>query len=139
MAHLYGYVFAHTAIGRTLIATCIGGELHELGLRMVADFFEMEGWYVYYLGANMPPDDVIRMAMDKDVDLLAISVTLNSHVPQAHEMIQAVRASPIGKKLKIMIGGQPINLVPDVYKTMGADFTAQNAREAVQLAMEALG
>lgn len=138
MAHLYGYVFAHTAVERTLIATCIGGELHELGIRMVSDFFEMEGWDVYYLGANMPPDDVIRMATDRDADLLAISVTLNSHVPYARELIQAVRAAPIGAKLKIMVGGQPINRTPDLYKTMGADFTARNAREAVQLATEVL-
>jgi len=138
MAHLYGYVFAHTAVGRTLIATCIGGELHELGIRMVSDFFEMEGWEVYYLGANMPPDDVIRMATDRDADLLAISVTLNSHVPYARELIQAVRAAPIGAKLKIMVGGQPINRAPDLCKTMGADFTASNAREAVQLATEVL-
>jgi methanogenic corrinoid protein MtbC1 len=53
-------------------------------------------------------------------------------------LIQAVRAAPIGAKLKIMVGGQPINRTPDLYKTMGADFTARNAREAVQLATEVL-
>lgn len=138
MAHLYGHVFTYAPIGRTLIATCIGGELHELGIRMVADFFEMEGWDVYYLGANMPVDDIIRMAREKRADLLGISVTLNSHVSHARDMIHAVRASPIGNHIRIMLGGQPINRAPDLYKTMGADFTARNAREAVQLAMEVM-
>ena len=42
-----------------MVATCIGGELHEIGIRMVADFFEMEGWDTYYLGANTPADAVV--------------------------------------------------------------------------------
>ncbi len=138
MAHLYGHVFQHTPVGRTLIATCIGGELHELGIRMVADFFEMEGWDVYYLGANMPAEDVVRMAQERQADLLAISVTLNSYVPHARRMIQVVRASSIGDRIKIMVGGQPINRAPDLYKKLGADFTARDAREAVQLVMEVM-
>lgn len=138
MAHLYGHVFQRTPVGRTLIATCIGGELHELGIRMVADFFEMEGWDVYYLGANMPAEDVVRLAQEQQADLLAISVTLNSHVPHARRMIQVVRQSSIGDQIKIMVGGQPINRALDLYEKLGADFTARDAREAVQLVMEVM-
>lgn len=139
MAQLYAHVFARPPLGRTLVATCIGGELHELGIRMVADFFEIEGWDVYYLGANMPADDVVDMVNDQQANLLGISVTLNNHVPQARDLIQRVRASPIGNRIKVMIGGQPINRAPDIYKTIGADFTALNAREAVARAAEVVG
>lgn len=139
MAQLYAYVFARPPVGRTLIATCIGGELHELGIRMIADFFEIEGWDVYYLGANMPIEDVVGMVNEQQADVLAISVTLNNHVPKARDLIQAVRASPIGPQIKIMFGGQPVNRSPDIYKTVGADLTATNARDAVQRAMEVLG
>ncbi|NJN68467.1 MAG: hypothetical protein HC884_18030 [Chloroflexaceae bacterium] len=65
MAQLYSYVFTRPSVGRTLVATCIGGELHELGVRMVADFFEIEGWDVYYLGANMPTEDVVAMVNER--------------------------------------------------------------------------
>lgn len=139
MAQLYAHVFARPPVGRTLVATCIGGELHELGIRMVADFFEIEGWDVYYLGANMPADDVVSMVADQRANLLAISVTLNNHVPHARELIQRVRASSIGSAVKVMVGGQPINRSPDIYRTIGADFTAPNAREAVKRAMEVIG
>ncbi len=138
MAHLHAYIVPQNFLDRTMVATCIGGELHELGIRMVADFFEIEGWEVYYLGANMPYDDVIGMIEDKQADLLAISVTLNSHVSRAQDMIQAVRASTVGKRIKIMVGGQPINRRPEIYHKIGADFTAINARESVQRAMEAV-
>lgn len=138
MAQLYSHVFARPPIGRTMVATCIGGELHELGIRMVADFFEIEGWETYYLGANMPIDDVVAMANDKQAHLLGISASLNSHVTQARDLIHAMRASPHGPEIKIMVGGHPFNRAPLLHETIGADFTAPNAREAVRQAMEVL-
>lgn len=136
MAQLYGHVFAHPCIGRTLVATCIGGELHELGIRMVADFFELEGWDVFYLGANVPQEEVVEMLHERRTDLLGISVSLNPHVKQAHDLIRAVRATPVGREVVIMVGGHPFNREPHLVEMVGADFTALNAREAVRLAME---
>jgi MerR family transcriptional regulator, light-induced transcriptional regulator len=54
MSQLYPRVFAGERNGRTLVATCVAGDLHEIGVRMVSDFFEMEGWDAYYVGANAP-------------------------------------------------------------------------------------
>lgn len=138
MAQLYSHVFARPPLGRVMVATCIGGELHELGIRMVSDFFEMEGWDVYYLGANMPHDDIVTMLNEQQADLLGISATLNSHVTQARDLISAVRTSPIGNQIKIMVGGRPFNYSPNLYETIGADFTAPDAREAVRSAQEVL-
>lgn len=138
MAQIYATVYGAPFNGLTLIATCIGGELHELGIRMVSDFFELEGYSVFYLGANAPIPDVVSMVNDRRADLLAISVTLGGYVVQAREMIQAVRASPQGQRVKIMVGGQPFNRTPDVATTIGADFTARDAREAVRRASEVL-
>jgi MerR family transcriptional regulator, light-induced transcriptional regulator len=135
MAQIYASVVSRPPIGRTLVATCIGGELHELGIRMVSDFFEMEGWDVYYLGANMPPADVVRMLQSKRAHLLAVSVTLGGHVIDARNLIGVVRSAPATKSVRIMVGGQPFNRAPDVYRSIGADFTAVNARDAVRLAM----
>ncbi|MFV9506611.1 MAG: cobalamin B12-binding domain-containing protein [Oscillochloridaceae bacterium umkhey_bin13] len=137
MAQIYASVLCQPPIGRTMVATCIGGELHELGIRMVADFFEIEGWDVYYLGANMPTGDVLSMIEQRRAHLLAISVTLGGHVLQVRELIDAVRASPMGRRIKIMVGGQPLNRSPEAWRAIGADFTASNAREAVELAMGA--
>jgi methanogenic corrinoid protein MtbC1 len=37
----------------------------------------------------------------------------------------------------VLIGGQPINRSPEMFRAIGADMTASDAREAVQRAMEA--
>jgi MerR family transcriptional regulator, light-induced transcriptional regulator len=141
MAQVHSQIFGRptpgrmvvSALGRTLVAACVSGEQHELGLRMVADFFEMEGWEVYYLGANVPTRDVVRMVNSQKADLLALSVTTISNLVRAGELIRAVRLSALGPYVKILIGGQPFNRTPDLYSAMGADFTAINAGDAVQV------
>lgn len=42
MSQLYPCIFASERNGQTLVATCVAGDLHEIGVRMVSDFFEME-------------------------------------------------------------------------------------------------
>lgn len=138
MAQIYDLVVCRPPNGYTLVATCLGGELHELGIRMVADFFELEGWEVYYLGANMPAEEIIPVLESRQAHLLAISVTLGGHVSQARDLIAAVRAAPVGSRVKIMIGGLPFNRSPEIAQTIGADFTARDARAAVRAAAEVL-
>ena len=115
--------------------TCVAGELHEMGARMVTDFFEMEGWDTYYLGANMPIDGVIRFLRDVKPQCLAISATMTFHVSAVEEMITRIRLSPdVSPELKIMAGGYPFKIAEGLWKTVGADGYALNATEAVELA-----
>jgi methanogenic corrinoid protein MtbC1 len=44
---------------RTLVIGSVDRELHRVGSRMVADFFEQDGWTVHYLGAAVPSDIAI--------------------------------------------------------------------------------
>lgn len=122
------------ALKRTVVTACVGDEMHELGIQMVADMFEMEGWHVYHLGAHVPALDLTEMVHTHRVHVLALSVTLNTHMPHVCEVIQMVRRSPAGANINIMVGGQPFNRKPELYKKVGADFTAVNAREAVRQA-----
>ena len=40
--------------GRTALVACAEGELHSLGVRMVADFLDADGWDVLFVGALSP-------------------------------------------------------------------------------------
>jgi methanogenic corrinoid protein MtbC1 len=44
---------------RTLVLGCVAEEWHRLGARMVADFFEQDGWTVHYLGAAVPTETLV--------------------------------------------------------------------------------
>ena len=42
------------AIDRRVLLACVAGNHHAVGLRMVADAFQLAGWDVQYLGADVP-------------------------------------------------------------------------------------
>lgn len=133
MSQLYPYIFASEKNGRALVATCIAGDLHEIGVRMVSDFFEMEGWDTFYLGANTPKPDLLRTLEQRRADVLAISATMTFHVRAVADMIVAVRAEH-GDHVKVLVGGYPFNVAPDLWRRIGADGSASDALEAVALA-----
>lgn len=134
MAQLYPRIFSAARNGRRMVATCVGGELHEIGLRMVADFFEMAGWDTYYLGANMPAHSVVQAVVDRRADVLAISATMTFHIRLAVELIQAIRANERTRSVRILVGGYPFNLSPDLWRQVGADGHAADADAAIALA-----
>ena len=137
MSLLYPRIFAAERNGRRLVATCIGGELHEIGVRMVADFFEMAGWDTFYLGANTPPDSIIQTVQKREAEVLAVSATMTMHVSRVADLIAAVRDSTV-REVKILTGGYPFNRVPDLWQQVGADGYAPNAEAAIARAEQLL-
>ena len=65
MSQLYPFIFGTERRNRRVVAACVGGDLHEIGIRMVADFFEMDGWDTFYLGANVPITDIVQTVIDR--------------------------------------------------------------------------
>ncbi len=130
---LYPRIFATERCGHRLVATCIGGELHEIGVRMVADFFEMAGWDTFYLGANTPLDSIIQTVSSRQAEILAVSATMTLHVSRLAELIAALRRSAVAD-VKILVGGYPFNRVPDLWQQIGADGYAVNAEAAIACA-----
>lgn len=129
MSQLYPRIFAGEKKGRALVATCVGGELHELGARMVADFFELDGWDTHYLGANTPTPGILGMVAERRAQALAISTTMTFHLDQTRSVIAEARRS--GLDVKIIVGGYPFNLAPQLWKKIGADGYAADAQQAV--------
>ncbi|MCX7838486.1 MAG: cobalamin-dependent protein [Anaerolineae bacterium] len=138
MSQLYPRIFSGTKIGRKLVVTCVSGELHEMGARMVADFFEMEGWDTYFLGANTPTDAILRTLDERRADVLAISVTMTFHIHLVTELIERVRAASLSRPPKILVGGYPFNLSPHLWRAVKADAYARDAQQAIQVAHSVL-
>jgi MerR family transcriptional regulator, light-induced transcriptional regulator len=120
----------------TMLATSTPGDLHEIGLRMVADLFEADGWNVFYLGANTPAGDVVEILERRGSDLLALSVNTALTIRSAGELIDAVRGNPATAATRILVGGPPFRQVPQLWRELGADGCARSAVEAVQCGNE---
>ena len=120
--------------GTTVIAAGVGAELHGLGIRMVADFFEMDGWDTYYTGANTPAISIIEAAHARKPNVIALSTTMPRYLPDLEYLIRSVRSDPATAGTKIIVGGYPFRIVPDLWQRIGADAFADTADEAVVIA-----
>ena len=136
MSMLYPRIFSDAKHGNTLVATCISGNLHEISARMVADFFEMDGWDTCYLGANTPAAGILDAIREFKPDILAVSASLLQHVKAVQALIATIRANSDLASLKIIVGGHPFNIDTGLWKKVGADGFAPDAQQAIAFASE---
>ncbi|WP_342555393.1 cobalamin-dependent protein [Paenibacillus sp. FSL R7-0652] len=134
ISRLYSRWLIQPNQGKRLVAACVGSEQHEIGLRMLTDIFEMEGWDTYYLGANVPNGSIVEAIERHESDVVAISVTMTYHLHLAKDLIERIRNHPETAHVKVMVGGYPFNIDPELWRTVGADGFAPGAEEAVAVA-----
>jgi MerR family transcriptional regulator, light-induced transcriptional regulator len=136
MAQLYPHIFRGERRHRRFVGTCVAGDLHELGMRMVSDVMELHGWDSVYLGANMPTPAIIQTLRAQQVEVLAISATMPFHARAVAELISAVRLALPERRPTILVGGYAFLQQPDLWRQVGADGHAADAAAAVACAAE---
>lgn len=134
MASFYPQVFATPRRDRTLLAACVGGELHEFGLRMVSDFFEFDGWSTRFFGANTPTPALLEEIETARPDAVALSVTMPFHLYKARALIEGFRGLATASRTLLLIGGRALAGTLDLWRVLGADGTSTNATDAVAVA-----
>jgi len=139
MSQLYPYIFSGERTGKAMVAATIGGELHEIGIRMVSDFFEMDGWNTYYLGANTPTSGILSAAEQNNASLIALSIAMPYHGQLLRQTIEEIRSHSLGAHLKILVGGNAVNRRSGDYTYFGADGFAFDAETAIGEANRLMG
>lgn len=127
MSLMYDKILTTPKKDKSLLATCVSGELHEMGIRMICDYLECYGWNTYFLGSNMPNHGILQMARDKNPHVIAISCTMTYQIPKVMNLISMLRKN--GLTTPMLVGGYPFNLDPDLWKTTGADGCASSFDE----------
>ncbi len=100
----YPRLFAQPRLGKSAIVTCVANEYHQIGGKMVADFFELNGWRGYFLGANTPVRAVMTLIEEKRPDVVALSVAVASGLEALALATAEIRAE--FPDLPILVGGQ---------------------------------
>ena len=101
---LYIKIISGNKINKTVLASCVENEYHQIGIKMISDLFEMNGWNSYFLGANTPTSELISFAKTTKPDIFAISLSIYSHLPMLERMISSIRKE--FPELLIVVGGQ---------------------------------
>ena len=118
-------------IGKIVIGT-VKGDLHDIGKNLVASMFEGCGFEVINLGVDVSSDKFISAALENKADIICMSALLTTTMNYMEEVVAAVEASELKGKVKIMVGGAPVN---DAFaKAIGADAYTSNANAAVVMA-----
>lgn len=104
MNQLFLEIISNKKINKTAIATCTENEFHQIGIKMVADVFEMHNWNVHFLGANTPLNDLITFTKSINPDIIAVSVSIYFNLPQLDSLLKSLAKEMPG--LHILAGGQ---------------------------------
>ena len=123
---------------KTLVIGCVDQEVHRVGVRMVADFFEQDGWTVHYLGASVPTPEFVAIAREVEADLIGLSSQTVYHLPAIQTFLHELDAHGL-LGIPVMAGGLPFVINPEIYRAIGVTFTGTDAREAVRKANELVG
>ena len=100
----YPRLFAQPRMGKSAVVACVANEYHQIGGKMVADLFELNGWRGYFLGANTPVRDVKELIAAKRPDAVALSVAVAFNLDTLVTVAAEIRAA--FPELPILVGGQ---------------------------------
>ena len=121
------------AAGRVCIGT-VQGDLHDIGKNLVKMMMEGKGLEVIDLGTDVSPDTFVQTAIDQNCQIIACSALLTTTMGVMEEVVKKAEAAGIRDKVKIMIGGAPVD---EAYcKKIGADVYTPDAASAADAAVE---
>ncbi len=134
MTLLYDQIFSTPRKGKRMLAACVSGELHEFGIRLIADYFEYKGWDTVYYGANNSQSALVQATLEQSPDIIFLSCTMTYHLDHLETLIGEIKK--VGVTAPICVGGYPFDVSPVLSKQIGADYYTANFREAFLLAQQ---
>lgn len=101
---LYIKVISTKRINKTAVVSCVEQEYHQVGIKMVADVFEINGWNAFFLGANTPANELVKFITEIQPDVVALSLSIYANLLNLETMLEAIRKE--FPTLIIIVGGQ---------------------------------
>lgn len=115
---------------------CPPDEYHDLGARMVADFFTISGYDTVFVGSNTPYRDFYNAVHSVQPSVVAISVSNYFHLVAAKRMVEELKKA-VSYNLKIVVGGYAfVGDEENKLKQVGADFYARTYEDILNIGKE---
>jgi methylmalonyl-CoA mutase C-terminal domain/subunit len=80
---------------------------HDQGAKIVVRAMMDAGFEVIYTGLRQTPEQVARIALDEDVDVIALSSLAGSHLPFCRKLKPLLEANGLTDKLWVIGGNLP--------------------------------
>jgi len=106
-----------TAPKRILLAK-MGLDCHDTGIITVASVLRDAGYEVIYLGLHHQADQVVKVAIEEDVDAIGISFLSGQHMTQMRRLLERIRERDLS--IPVFCGGVIPEHDADELRRMGA-------------------
>lgn len=93
-------------INKSVVVTCVDKVYHELDAKMIAAFFEVNGWDSLFLSSSTPLNDFLCVIRKRRFDVVSISVSFYMNLTRLTKLISLIKYNL--PEQKIIIGGQAL-------------------------------
>ena len=115
----------------TVVLGCAKGDLHDIGMNLVATQLSVGGYNVINLGTDVSTSRFIEAAKENDASIIAVSTLLTTSAYYQEELVKELVKKGSREKFKIIVGGGPIT--PQWTADIGADGYSRTAHQCVEL------
>lgn len=123
-------------IGKVIIGS-VAGDIHDIGKNIVVFMLEANGFEVYDIGVDVPPEKFVEKIKETGATIVGLSGFLTLAFDSMKKTVEVIEKAGLRNKVKIMIGGGQIT--EEIRKYTGADAYGKDAMEAVALAKKWVG
>lgn len=89
---------------RCLVAK-VGLDGHDRGAHVISRAFRDAGFEVIYTGLHNAPEDIVRAAVQEDVDVIGISILSGAHNTLIPQVIDGLESAGIREDTLLLVGG----------------------------------
>ncbi|MBI5864209.1 MAG: B12-binding domain-containing protein [Planctomycetes bacterium] len=119
--------------GKRVLVYCADEPREEVGAQAMADLLQAEGWEVFLVGGDVPYDEMVTLTGQLRPAVLLIFGTQPGGVPMTRNMVLNIREIGLCPDMNIVVSGGVFNRADGLWREVGADVFADNARDVVEI------
>jgi 5-methyltetrahydrofolate--homocysteine methyltransferase len=123
-------------LGKVVIGS-VAGDIHDIGKNLVVFMLEANGFEVYDLGVDVPPEKFVEKIKETGATIVGLSGFLTFVFPSMKSTVEAIEKAGLRGKVKIMIGGGQVT--EEIVQYTGADAYGKDAMAGVFIAKKWVG
>ena len=112
----------------------VEGDTHDIGKNIFKIMLETQGFEVFDLGRDVPPDQFIDKAKEVGANLIGMSTLMTTTMKNMEVTIEKLKEAGIRDSIVVMVGGGPIS--HDFAMKIGADGYEAEASRAAETAKQ---
>lgn len=115
-------------IGRVVMGT-VKGDVHDIGKNIVVSVLKGNGFHVYDLGVDVPPEKFVEKIREVKPEIVGMSCLISVAWESMKDTVKAIKDSGLRDKVKIIVGGGNVN--EEVARYVEADAYAKDVIQGV--------